>query len=231
MHTCHLQLPARCRRLRGVGLPELLIALAISAALLTAVAAALDASFRAYRVNQEQADVMQRSRLVVHRMLNELRSFEVHRPALADNEFFQQGLTVPSDEIWVANLNTATNRYVGFRYYEDDGELLRQPVQWVFDSEGAIDVVSDSEARVIATGLSQDDNTRLQFTIEPMRSNAAARANSTFDLCRRVTVRLTIANSALASGLTDGTGHHSLTTSASVVPRRNVWAGPTGRLN
>jgi prepilin-type N-terminal cleavage/methylation domain-containing protein len=225
--TQHRLRPVRHRR--GVGLPELLIALAITAALLTAVAAALDASFQAYRVNQEQADLMQRSRLVMHRLLGELRNYEMHRPAPDDNEFFQQGLTVPSDEVWVANLDRTTNRYVGFRYYQDDGQLLRQPVQWVFDAGGDIDTTSVGDARVIATGLGDSEAAHLQFTIEPMRSNSAARANSNFDLCRRITVRLNISDAALASGLGDGTGKQKLTSSASVVPRRNVWAGATAR--
>lgn len=47
----------RRRRARGIGLPEMMIAVAISAALLTAVAISTDASFQAYTINATDADL------------------------------------------------------------------------------------------------------------------------------------------------------------------------------
>jgi prepilin-type N-terminal cleavage/methylation domain-containing protein len=59
---------------RGFNLVEMLIALAISAALLAATFVALDASYKAYQATTEQASTHTISRLALHRMLTLIRS-------------------------------------------------------------------------------------------------------------------------------------------------------------
>jgi len=80
----HSHTPTRFFRLlkrnRGVGLIELLVALAISATLLTAVAVATDTSFKAYAINEEQATLTQRARLTTHRILTYIRTSKEHQP-------------------------------------------------------------------------------------------------------------------------------------------------------
>ena len=94
--SARLSKPAR-RTLRrcGMGLVELMIALAISASLLTAVGMALDASFKAYRVNEEQSSLIQQTRLTLNRITTAVRASKLHQPhtaALVGN--FSNGLTV-----------------------------------------------------------------------------------------------------------------------------------------
>jgi prepilin-type N-terminal cleavage/methylation domain-containing protein len=67
------QRPAGLRR-RGFSLVEMLIALAISAALLTASLSALDASFRSYQVTTESASTNIVSRIVMQRILAMIRT-------------------------------------------------------------------------------------------------------------------------------------------------------------
>lgn len=69
---------------RGVSLVELLLALAISAMLLTAVMVALDASFHAYAVAAESATTQASTRLMTHRLLTLLRTSTAHGPLQAD---------------------------------------------------------------------------------------------------------------------------------------------------
>ena len=63
----------RVRR-RGFNLVEVLIALAITATLLTATLAALDASFRAYQATTEEVSTQSIGRIVMHRMLTLIRT-------------------------------------------------------------------------------------------------------------------------------------------------------------
>lgn len=65
--------PQRPRR-TGFSLVEMLIALAISAALLVAVLSALVASFRAYQATTEQASTHVVGRVVMHRMMALVRN-------------------------------------------------------------------------------------------------------------------------------------------------------------
>ena len=66
--------PRPRRRARGFSLVEMLIALAISAALLVAVLSALVASFRAYQATTEQASTHVIGRVIMHRMMALVRN-------------------------------------------------------------------------------------------------------------------------------------------------------------
>lgn len=72
------------RRARGVSMIELLLALAISAMLLTATMVAVDASFHAYAVAAESASTQASTRLTTHRLLTLLRTSTAHGPLEAD---------------------------------------------------------------------------------------------------------------------------------------------------
>ncbi|HAW96781.1 MAG: hypothetical protein CMJ33_05195 [Phycisphaerae bacterium] len=74
----------RRRSSRAFSLVEMLIALAISAALLAASLVALQTSFRAYQVTTDQASTHAVGRLVVHRMTAMIRSGQDFRPLPAD---------------------------------------------------------------------------------------------------------------------------------------------------
>ena len=75
MHHPHVS-PARptTRRRRAFNLIEMLVALAITAALLTATMIALDASFRAYQATTEVASTHTIARLAMNRMLTLIRT-------------------------------------------------------------------------------------------------------------------------------------------------------------
>lgn len=75
---------ARTRVRRGFNLLEVLIALAITATLLTATLAALDASFRAYQATTEEVSTQSIGRIVMHRMLTLLRTGTEFGPFPAD---------------------------------------------------------------------------------------------------------------------------------------------------
>ena len=70
---------SRCRRC-GFSLVEMLIALAITSALMAATLFALQTSFFAYQVTADQASTHSVGRLVVHRMMTMIRSGQDFRP-------------------------------------------------------------------------------------------------------------------------------------------------------
>lgn len=84
----------RAPRRRGLSLVEMLVALAISAMLLTATAVAIDTSFTAYAIAAESASTQTSTRMVVNRLLTLVRTSTAHDPMLADAG---AGVTVSGD--------------------------------------------------------------------------------------------------------------------------------------
>lgn len=204
-HAPHLRRPRR----RGVGLVELLISLAITAALLTATGAALDASFKAYRTNQELGDLTQRARLAMHRMLTEIRATQAHEPSADVLNIFRSGVNVDSLSIRIfSDDNNA------IEYSHVGTQILRQ----TFRRVGG--VWQPDAARPILDGI---DPGAFSITMEPQRSLAASRAGLPFDQLRRATISLSVRQAASQGSSTESTGKQSLKLVSSVVPRRNAW--------
>jgi Tfp pilus assembly protein PilW len=179
----------------------MMIALAISAMLLTATAVALDASFRAYRINQEQAALIQRARLAAHRVLTSIRQSEAHAPsttALLDN--FAAGQVINDS---------------GIQMFDDAGNLV------VYRFDDATDRLIMRSAGVDRTLL--EGVGTFSVTIEPMRSATSIRTGGPFDQLSRATILLTIRSTTGTSSNTEMTGNQTVTISSSVMPRRNVW--------
>lgn len=203
--------PAHAMQLRrlGVGLVELLISLAITAALLTATAVALDASFNAYRTNQENGDLTQRARLAMHRMLTEIRSTQDHEPAADDLASFRAGVVIDTTAIRIY-----TGPHHAIEYRHEGHQIIRQTFARV---SGAW---TSDDPRVLLDGVAPGNFT---ITMEPQRSAGAARAGLSFDQLRRATIRLTVQHANPQTTRSEVVGNQSVTLVSSVVPRRNAW--------
>ncbi len=79
----HPRFPHHTSRHRGVSLVELLIALAITAMLLTATMVAMDVSFKAYADASEQASTHAATRMITQRVLTMVRTSTLHGPLTA----------------------------------------------------------------------------------------------------------------------------------------------------
>jgi len=88
----------RASRCRGLSILELMLALTISAMVLTATMAAIDASFKAYADAAEQASSQAATRMITHRLIAMIRTSNAHGPLLADNDA-DFPVTVSSDNI------------------------------------------------------------------------------------------------------------------------------------
>jgi prepilin-type N-terminal cleavage/methylation domain-containing protein len=102
---------------RGFSLIELLVALAISAALLTATIVSLNACFIAYRSTTEEASTHTVSRLVMHRVLAMIRTGREFGP-LPDDPL---DIVVTSDEI---SFRDHSDQLITISFDEDDRRLL-----------------------------------------------------------------------------------------------------------
>lgn len=95
---------------RGLSLVEMLLALAISAILLTATMVALDVSFKAYADAAEQASTQAATRMVTNRMLTLMRTSTAHGPLQPVNLPITPPLTVPL--VATLNGNTITSNFI-----------------------------------------------------------------------------------------------------------------------
>jgi hypothetical protein len=59
--------------------------------------------------------------------------------------------------------------------------------------------------------------------MEPMRSATSIKTGGGYDLLKRATVNITVRTTEENSLASETTGTQTLTLSASVMPRRNVW--------
>ncbi|MEM9418221.1 MAG: prepilin-type N-terminal cleavage/methylation domain-containing protein [Planctomycetota bacterium] len=87
----------RNTRHRGLSLVEMLVALAISAMLLTATMVAIDASFKSYAIAAESASTQTSTRMVINRVLTLVRTNEAHGPLRAEDALSGETVTVNGD--------------------------------------------------------------------------------------------------------------------------------------
>lgn len=201
--------PAKFRHLRrGLGMVELLVALAISAALLTAVAVATHASFQSHAINMETSDVMQRARVALHRMLTDIRNSEAHAvdpdPNSADNARLKKGENVEHVSS-IALYDVDKTLY----WYRKAGD------QVLVDVEPA---GGPRLTHVLLRGVEAFD-----VTLEPLKSADARRFNTDHDQLKRATILLTVKSFGQMNEAGDNGASATVTFSSSVVPRRNVW--------
>jgi prepilin-type N-terminal cleavage/methylation domain-containing protein len=189
-----------CRH-RGLSIPEVLISLAIIAILLTATAGAVDASFKAYRINQENATLTQNARVAMHRIVSTIRQSDAHAPADEDlMDAFADGDVVDDN---------------GIAMIDDEGRELR----YTWDSTNQrLMAEIDGNQYTLLTGV-----VNFMVTLEPKRSPQSIRTGASHDLLGRATLLLTIRSTAESMDNRETTGRQTVTLSTAVQPRRNTW--------
>ena len=201
--------PQRHHTRRGAARPrkalavvELLLALAIGGMILVAVAYCVDASFKAYSINQEQSDLMQRSRLAMHRILTEIRTTATHAPfdAVAEANF-NAGLVVTDRGIKMLD---SKERQTTFEFDATTGLLTAR------DKNG--------NEYVLLRGVE-----KFEISFEPMRSHKSLRTGGAYDQLLRATVVLTVRTTGNSVDVDETVGAQRVTLTSSAVPRMNVW--------
>jgi hypothetical protein len=188
-------------RRRGLVMVELMIALSISAALLVATAWALDASIRAYQINQEQSGLIQRARVALYHIITTIRTTDAHAPDSPTlRSDFSSGVIVTDGGITMYDLN---NKVLTYRYDAANQRLL---------------AITNGQTYTMAEGVTQ-------FTVkmEPMRSDESVRTGGSWDLLRRATITIAVRTNSKTSVAGDTTNRQVITLSASTMPRQNAW--------
>jgi prepilin-type N-terminal cleavage/methylation domain-containing protein len=132
---------SRAARRRGFNLIELLVALGISAALLTATMVALNACFIAYQTTTEEAATHTVSRLVMHRVLSMVRTGEDFGPMpedalenLVETDYFE--FTDHQGQLIRITFDEANSRLLFRVGAEGDDRVLLAGVQRTVSGEG-----------------------------------------------------------------------------------------------
>lgn len=189
------------KKRRGLGLAEMMIALVISALLLTATAAALDSSFKAYAINQEQSTLMQSARVAMNRITSTIRLSDTHAP-LNNTPLgsFMVGTTVTDTGI---SMYDETDTLITFKYDSANKKVI---------------CVNGTSEHVMLEGVEQFD-----VVLEPMRSPSSVKTAGSYDLLRRAIITIGIKTNANTAGVGESTGQQIVTLSAAVAPRKNAW--------
>jgi prepilin-type N-terminal cleavage/methylation domain-containing protein len=188
-------------RHHGVSLVELLIALAICAALLTATGFAVDSAFKGYAINQEQASLQQRARLAINRLQTYIRTTEAHVPLTdAKKTQFTQGTVVTDTGIKMLD---DSNNEIDFKFDSTTNELQ---------------MVQAGQTHVLLR-----DVTTFTVKMEPMKSPTAIKTGGAYDLLMRATIQLSVKSTTHEADETSDGMNQIITLVGSVMPRRNIW--------
>jgi hypothetical protein len=213
-------MPFPKRPRRGIGLAEMLIALGISAAVLTAIAAATNAGFQSYQSNAAAGDAAQRARLTIDRALHLLRGTD----DLKDDAGIAHDpgpLTPSVRENFINGEIVEDTGFVVYEPFEDEhGDPAYRTVVWQFDADAGV-LTQSVDAGTPYTVLRNVLSFRCRF--QPMRSSENRRRGILdHDKLRRATVVLTVGVDPVAGVGPDTASVATFTLSGSASPRRNV---------
>ena len=198
-------LMARCGR--GFSLIEMMVALGISAALLTASLAALDTSFKSYQQTSETASTHVVTRIVTHRVLTMIRTGSEFAPYPIDvldatqNPMFTNSIEFVSDEDEATGYRQITRIFAEADPDATDGS---QRLMLTLD-EFTGGVLTASETRPLLRGV-LDATFTLEYDVGPQLT--------------RATMDITVEASDAGGGLNANWDTPTLRLVASASPRR-----------
>jgi prepilin-type N-terminal cleavage/methylation domain-containing protein len=191
---------------RGFSLIELLIALAITGALLTATMVSLNASFMAYQTTTEVASTHTIGRLTMHRMLSLIRTGQDFGPFPTN----PLETTVRSDFMEFVTLEGVV---MALQWVQDGQGLLENNALYVVLSPGT----AQEQAHLLLEGVMPqydgDGDLVLPFTLEFERGRNLYRA----------TIDMTISPDDNMSVMLDGANEQVIRLVASAMPRMSAF--------
>lgn len=150
-------------RRRGFSLVEMLIAIAITSSLLTAMLVALDFSFKRYQATSESASMHVVGRLVTHRILSQIRTGTTFGPAPADvlDPALNPVITDNIEFITEADRAAGLNRVTRFEFRPDPVDPALPGVLWYVLINADVDPAVLLQERPLLSGVRN-----AQFTLD-----------------------------------------------------------------
>jgi len=141
-------------RRKGFSLVEMLIALAITSSLLTAMLVALDFSFKRYQATSESASMHVVGRLVTHRILAQVRTGTTFGPAPADvlDPALNPVIADNIEFITEADRAAGLNRVTRFEF-RPDADVTRPGVLWYVLINADVDPAVLLQERPLLSGV------------------------------------------------------------------------------
>lgn len=173
MKHCTARWPRSRRRRGGFSLIEMMVALGISAALLTASLAALDTSFKSYQQTSETASTHVVTRIITHRVLTMIRTGQEFAPYpidvldAAQNPMFTNNIEFVSAEDEATNFREITRIYAEVDPEATDGS---QRLMLTID-EFTDGVLTATETQPLLRGV-LDATFTLEYDIGPQLTRA-----------------------------------------------------------
>lgn len=148
---------------RGFSMIEMLIALTITATLMTASLAALDSGFKSYKLTTEGASTQVVSRIVMHRMMSMIRNGTEFGPYPIDPLDIAQNPVKSTFIEFVSVDDAATGDRIVIRLERRDAEAgSANPYElWYIEMKYSNDTLTSSTSRPLITNLRA-----LNFTLE-----------------------------------------------------------------
>lgn len=204
------------RRYLGISIIEILLALAISATLLTALVVSVNASLIGVRSNETQALLATKARNTLGRMLDQLRRSSLHKPYTTSGtafDAFRSSPTAMTDTGFTVREQHSDGSSTNYTYYFDSSDAANGKLMATtqdFDSTG-------TATGSVNTLPLLNNVTAFSVTLYPGKSNVNLTEN---DIVLRATVALQIIEPN-----TGQANRQTIAMSGSASPRTTVYTG------
>lgn len=210
---------------RGLSLVEVMIALTITAVLMAAVAQAMKASFDAFRINQSQAMLTMRARVVLMRIIDQVRASGEHMPLHITSQYTTSGTPIARRAdgtggdtgiiVTVPQGDGVTS--IDFTYFWESASQELKMTRAVYNVTNPLSpVVLSTTTQSLLRGV-----TDFNVSMWPAKNPRSLPASTTYDIMTRAAIVMTVVETTPQQM----GAPTSITVSGSAVPRQNAWTG------
>lgn len=212
---------------RGISLVEVMIGLTITAMLMAAVTQAVKASFDGFRINQSQAMLTMRARVVLMRIIDQIRANGEQTPMHPTSAYTNSGTPMVRQSdgtggdtgiiVTVPQPDGITS--IDFTYSWDAPSQQLQMTRAVYNiTNPAAPVLVSTSTQVLMHGV-----TDFNVSMWPGKDTRALIPPTTYNIMLRATIVLSVVDTTPRMGASGSPS--SITVSGSAAPRQNAWPG------
>lgn len=210
---------------RGLSLVEVMIALTITAVLMGAIAQAVKASFDAFRINQSEAMLTMRARVVLMRIIDQIRANGEEMPLHVTSQYTTLGTPIARQPdgtggdtgIIVTAPQPDGVTSIDYTYSWDSASQQLMQTRAVYNITNPLaPVLVSTTTQSLLHGV-----TDFNVSMWPGMNARALPPSTTYDIMLRAAIVMTVVETTPQKM----GAPTSITVSGSAVPRQNVWTG------